>query len=849
MENVSFHASSNLVTTRQDGDGYDLDYVYDGLHRVTQITHPDSTTESFDYTTTVEMTTYYYPDVQAYTDREGNVTEYVYNANRQLVEKVQASGSLDIKTPYGWCSCGDLEWLQDGNQVAADTDSSADPDERTTWHRDLHGRVTSKEFEDGKKYTYEYEDESGLLASVWYPVDHSGSPQTKSGTATVTHKYFKDGNLQKVDYRNSSTPDVTYTYDSDYNRIATRADGAGTWTYTFNAIDGSGTGDGMLGSITNTLWSDSDLDFTYDNLGRVATRTVATGDDYTEHWMEWNYDSLGRISSVDTNLGETDEEFDYVYLSDSSPLVDYVKYPNSSTESSKFRADYAYETEGNGRFLKQIKNDKVSASSNPYSQFDYTHSDGGQIIDWTREINQSGSGETHTHAYDDAYRLTEATDSGPSYDFDYVYDAANNRTQSEESGAARTFYTDDRNRLTSSSGGGETDYYTYDANGNLTLGYNYQGRKNTTYTWDDINRLIKIQTDADGDFSFESGDKQAEFAYDGLSRRYRAKESTHNGTTWALDRTDYFLWAGNDIVQKRVDGTSEDDVKNNYYPMGESRHTSGSNKTDYYYTLDHLGSIRELLDSSGNIKSSYEYTPYGTRTQLVTSGALEVDFGFTGHWFHERSGLYLAMFRAYDANLGRWISQDPLGEMIEQNLFSYVGNGPIVMNDPLGLFSLKQFARYLGGAVFVGVGAKIGIALGAPLGATVGAGIGGAIGFGVGVLSRSPAVIVGSTAVGVLGGGAAGTTVGGIVGGSLGGIAGNELFNQTFGDYDDPLKGKLELKPGGEPNENPADGERNKENVDDPAEKILGQIAPNALDLCSRSVEQEARLSNAAGSL
>ena len=44
-----------------------------------------------------------------------------------------------------------IEWIQDGNQVVADTNSSADLSERTTWHRDLLGRVTSKEYADDKK--------------------------------------------------------------------------------------------------------------------------------------------------------------------------------------------------------------------------------------------------------------------------------------------------------------------------------------------------------------------------------------------------------------------------------------------------------------------------------------------------------------------------------------------------------------------------------------------------------------------------------------------------------------------------------------------------------------------------
>ncbi len=39
----------------------------------------------------------------------------------------------------------------------------------------------------------------------------------------------------------------------------------------------------------------------------------------------------------------------------------------------------------------------------------------------------------------------------------------------------------------------------------------------------------------------------------------------------------------------------------------------------YYYTLDHLGSLREMVDSSGAILARYSYDLYGITT--LTSGS------------------------------------------------------------------------------------------------------------------------------------------------------------------------------------------------------------------------------------
>ena len=49
--------------------------------------------------------------------------------------------------------------------------------------------------------------------------------------------------------------------------------------------------------------------------------------------------------------------------------------------------------------------------------------------------------------------------------------------------------------------------------------------------------------------------------------------------------------------------------------------------------------------------------------------------------------LCLTQFRAYDPELGRWLSRDPLRNAEELqgfNLYAYVGNNPIGLTDPLG---------------------------------------------------------------------------------------------------------------------------------------------------------------------
>lgn len=74
---------------------------------------------------------------------------------------------------------------------------------------------------------------------------------------------------------------------------------------------------------------------------------------------------------------------------------------------------------------------------------------------------------------------------------------------------------------------------------------------------------------------------------------------------------------------------------------------------------------------------------YGNVTKV--SGDRDSDFLYTGHYWHGQSDLFLTLFRAYDPELGRWISRDPLEEEGEINLYAYVGNHPSGLIDQLGL--------------------------------------------------------------------------------------------------------------------------------------------------------------------
>jgi RHS repeat-associated protein len=163
------------------------------------------------------------------------------------------------------------------------------------------------------------------------------------------------------------------------------------------------------------------------------------------------------------------------------------------------------------------------------------------------------------------------------------------------------------------------------------------------------NRLVAVTITATG--------HRSEFGYDGLGRRVEIIEKD------IAEERD----ATGGIVQKR------------FYSQG----FVDTDGTILFYTRDHLGSIRELTDSAQAVRARYDYDPYGRMTKV--QGDKDSLFGYAMYFWHGQSGLNLTKFRAYDPNLGRWISEDPYGELGGINLYGYVLNNPISYIDPLGL--------------------------------------------------------------------------------------------------------------------------------------------------------------------
>jgi RHS repeat-associated protein len=115
------------------------------------------------------------------------------------------------------------------------------------------------------------------------------------------------------------------------------------------------------------------------------------------------------------------------------------------------------------------------------------------------------------------------------------------------------------------------------------------------------------------------------------------------------------------------------------------------NGTLYALITGHLGSVVAILNSTGNLVQSYDYTPFGRTTATGTDVGNVL--GFTGREYDPASGLYYYRNRWYSPDLGRFLEPDPIGlRASDVNLYRYVGNNPLNLVDPLGLDYLDCLA-------------------------------------------------------------------------------------------------------------------------------------------------------------
>jgi RHS repeat-associated protein len=226
-------------------------------------------------------------------------------------------------------------------------------------------------------------------------------------------------------------------------------------------------------------------------------------------------------------------------------------------------------------------------------------------------------------------------------------------------------------------------FMQYDCWGNLIRRRGGSGGQD--YTWDVENRLIAARgTGPEGRF-------EARYDYDALGRRIAKTVTTARGVTETR-----FVWQGYRLLQEQQDGRCRtylydpDDV---WSPLARIDHGSNDANGDiYWFSTDLNGAPLEVTDESGALCWSGQYGSFG-EVRYQSGGYYRMaqvrtlrhqPLRYAGQYADSETGLHYNLFRYYDPQVGRFISQDPIGLAGGLNLYQYAPN-PLTWIDPWGL--------------------------------------------------------------------------------------------------------------------------------------------------------------------
>ncbi|WP_309380272.1 choice-of-anchor D domain-containing protein [Cerasicoccus frondis] len=511
--------------------------------------------------------------------------------------------------------------------------------------------------------------------------------------------------VEKVD----SLLDVTATQYDQNNRVesVTTANGI-TVTNIFNHLNQLVRREASSGEV---------VEFVYDVRGRRIEMHDPSGSTF------YDYDELGRLVGVVTSLNRTRGDSDDLFLQygfDLDNRIDQIIYPSGE------EITYSYDSAGR---LKMVTNVTRSLA------WTYTYNATSGLL----ETLLHGNGILTEYGYDAMGRLDyikHSKDGTLIVEFDYALNAAGQATMlttTRPGGIVEKeqYSYDDFNRLDSVTYSDDAVIdvndrivsYEYDGNGNRTRLLEIDGGavvRDHVYHYGNENRLLEI---------LREGDEIGKFSYDleGNMTHYSL-----NGEEWFFDY-DYrgFLiriHGGNEVVEFFYDGdgvrtasivenqsrryvvapnSSSYETYESYDPSGQrlSSSTIGYSKLDYHSAEDNLlllkdriGSSRILMSSDGTESSAIDFDVFGKNLGVNA----RIPWLFAGEESISNSNLVFLRARVYSADIGRFVSKDPLGIIDGNNQYQYSYSDPVNFKDSSGTVA------FLPGVVGAVVGGVVG---------------------------------------------------------------------------------------------------------------------------------------------
>lgn len=688
---ATYDAQGRVLTVAAPGQDVSQRYVYDDAGDLVEVVDAAGAATRLEHDDAGRLTAVVAPDgartrielgddglPTEVIDPNGASTTFSWTESGQLAAVTEPDGDVVFRGSYD--AAGRLVALLDatdgetrftydalGNVLTATDQTGA----TTTIERDASGRVEARTDALGRTTTLSY-DARGLLEEVTAP-----------DGATTRYGYDAVGQLVE---RRAPLGDVyRYRYDAagrlvsaelpTGGRIEHHWDAAGHPVRTDVPVEGGSRAVTRsydeLGRVTAVDYADDtpSVAYTYDEAGRLASMTDGHGEEtYTydaagrlvevrrgDEVQTWAYDEVGHVLERTTPSGArfsydlapdgtlrqlTSPEGIFAFEHDAAGRVTQLRNPNGTTETREY--------DPVGRVARQ----KVAGPDEVLERA-YAYDEIGNLTAISGDLEA-------TFAYDDLDQLVEECHDGACTT--YTYDAHGNRTGEEGPGGALTYRYGPGDQLEAVSGPDGTIAFEHDEAGRMTRA------GDASYRYDLAGRLVAATT--------PGGD--TDYSYDGHGRR-RTVEGPQGDTHLTWDPVAAWPLLAEIVTD---DATTA--------PVWGPTGLLGTTGTDPMVThVDPLGSVVAGTDADGALLGTNRYGAFGD--VIASDGALDLPIGFTGELTDPASGSVHLRARDLDPGLGRFLTRDPAGPVVEDPFaasYLYVGNRPTVMTDPLGLWCI-----------------------------------------------------------------------------------------------------------------------------------------------------------------
>lgn len=627
------------LPTYVDVNGDVMNYQYDDMGNVEQISLPLGITHQFAYTNL--------NDVDYYIDPKGHLTDFAYDGIgnlKTITDPLNHATNIDyfadgfvkkvtnpenIAVNYTYDNFGNLATINapEGIQVAMTYDILG----RMKTYTDPNGNVTT---------TFFHPDD--LVDKVFNPAGNESD-----------YTYDNNNNLTQIENVNGQTTTLTYDFNQDW--LKSQSFGGKTDIFEYYP-------DGRLYTHTDP---NGHIDtYTYDAQGRLTGDGYATYDYYpspdnqlqkvtnSSGFIEFTYDVLNRVKTV-KDIYDNIITYDY----DLNSNIEVVHYPDEK------QVTYTYDAANRLTTVTDWNNNATT----------YQYYKDGRL-----KRTDYPNGTFSVNTYDNAGRMTGLGNFKSTADtinfYSYVLDPSGNHLQVTQVEPFGAFNWNSGDTIATYDNANHIETFgnlTYedDENGNIT---GITGAADYDFHWDTADQMIQLDS---------AGSTWVQYTYDGLGHR---RQAIRNGTT-----TRYVL----DILgmSKVLMETDGNDTPVYYYIHGLGQIARVDALGNYhYYHYDYRGSTIAMTDENEATTHQYQYGPYGETLQST-----EADFNayrYVGAFGvqYEKEDIYFMRARYYDVQAKRFISEDPIWA---ENLYGYVEGNPVTSIDPKGTFAQAPYAE------------------------------------------------------------------------------------------------------------------------------------------------------------